>query len=287
MKVDLHIHTWISDGDISPTEVARRAGAAGLDVIAITDHDLATGNLEAAAAVTGGTPFVIPGIEISTRWADAEHHILGYWIDPEHPRILEHQERAVRRREDRMVAMVERLQELGFDIRMEDVVRAAGPEAQTLARPHLARALHAAGHTRFYGEAFTRYIGDGGPAFVAEGFPAPHEAIETIHEAGGVAVWAHPAPDFLEEGAALFREWGMDGIECYRPGTAPEWIDAIRAVARANNLFLSGGSDWHGPRRMELGEFAVDGSALAELLAFGGIAAAAGRPHPDETLPSG
>ncbi len=271
MRVDLHIHSWISDGDLSPAEVTRRAAVAGLDVIAITDHDLASGSIEARAAAPADGPYVIPGIEISSRWEEREHHILGYWIDPTHPSIREHEEQAVRRRRDRMVAMVERLRALGLGVTMEDVERAAGPEARTLARPHLARALHAGGFTRFHGEAFIRYIGDGGPAFVAEGFPTPEDAIRIIHEAGGVAVWAHPPADWVEEGTPQLAAWGLDGVECYRPGTDAELIDRIRTAARRSGLFLSGGSDWHGPRRSELGDFAVDGAQLGELLGFGGI----------------
>src|SRR5690606_26037388 len=143
-----------------------------------------------------------------------ELHILGYWIDPFSPPILQHQERSVRRRADRMMAMVERLQKLGVAIAFSDVEEAAGPSVRALGRPHLARALYAGGHTRFYGEAFTRFIGDGGPAFVAEGFPLPRDAIASIHDAGGVAVWAHPPLHWFEEGLDLLADWGLDGVEC-------------------------------------------------------------------------
>src|SRR5690606_6178525 len=102
---------------------------------------------------------------------------LGYWIDPDSAAVLDHQQRALRRRFDRMEAMVQRLRDLGVAITLADVEIAAGPSVHALGRPHLARALHAGGHTRFYGEAFVRYIGDGGPAFVGTGFPPPAEAI--------------------------------------------------------------------------------------------------------------
>src|SRR5690606_292478 len=123
-----------------------------------------------------------------------ELHILGYFIDPGSEPILRHQTAAGRRRRLRMEAMIAKLGELGVEVTMEDVQRAAGPSARTLGRPHLARALHARGHTRYYSEAFSHYIGDAGPAYVAEGFPMPEEAIRTIHAAGGLAVWAHPSP---------------------------------------------------------------------------------------------
>lgn len=272
MKVDLHLHTWVSDGDVSPTEVTRLAISAGLDVIAITDHDTAAGVGEAMAAAAGVPLTVIPGIEISTMWESHELHILGYWIDPKSESILRHQTQAVRRRTIRMEAMVDRLQRLGIDVTMADVELAAGPTVQTLGRPHLARALHAGGHTRYYGEAFVRFIGDDGPAYVAEGFPLPQEAIESIHAAGGVAVWAHPSPAWFLEGLDLLTEWGIDGIECFRPGMEELNLQNFEREARARSLFPTGGSDWHGPQRSNLGDFSLHGTRIGELLAIGGVA---------------
>jgi 3',5'-nucleoside bisphosphate phosphatase len=271
MKVDLHLHTWISDGEAAPASVARLALAGGLDLIAITDHDTAAGVQEAQSEAANGPLHVIPGIEISTRWEDHELHILGYWIDPASPPILEHQERAVRRRSDRMLEMVSRLQQMGLEIDFADVEVAAGPAARTLGRPHLARALHARGHTRYYGEAFTRFIGDGGPAFVGEGFPLPEHAIATIHAAGGVAVWAHPPRDWYLEGLPLLKSWGLDGVECFRPGTLPDDAAILHDAALQAGLFPTGGSDWHGPHRSALGDFHLDAAAVRTLLALGGV----------------
>jgi len=273
MKTDLHLHSWISDGEVAPAEVVRLAALAGLDVISVTDHDTAEGVEEAVAATVDLPVRVIPGIEISSRWEEQEWHILGYWIDPSSDAILSHQRRAGRRRTDRMHAMVGRLQGMGIGVTFEDVEAAAGPSAKTLARPHLARALHSGGHTRFYGEAFVRYIGDGGPAFVSEGFPSPEDAIATIHSAGGVAVWAHPPADWLDRALPMMTEWGLDGIECYRPGTLPLEMGVLERNARAFGLFPTGGSDWHNLHRGPLGEFAVDGSRIHEVLAIGGIEA--------------
>ena len=271
MKVDLHLHTWVSDGDVAPAEVARLATAAGLDIIAITDHDTAAGVEEAVRAAQELPLTVVPGIEISTMWESHELHILGYWIDPKSDSILRHQTQAILRRSVRMEAMVDRLQHLGIDVTMADVQLAAGPTVQTLGRPHLARAIHARGHTRYYAEAFVRYIGDGGPAYVAEGFPHPKEAIDTIHAAGGVAVWAHPSPEWFLEGVGLLAEWGIDGIECFRPGMEPATVESFEREARARGLFPTGGSDWHGPQRFTLGEFSLYSARIGELLAIGGV----------------
>lgn len=267
MRVDLHLHTWVSDGDVSPAELVRLAAGAHLDVIAVTDHDTAAGVAAARAAAAGTGVAVVPGIEISSRWDGREHHILGYWIDEDSASIREHQRRAATRRYERMEAMVARLQAMGLHVTLADVEAAAGPEVRTLGRPHLARALHARGLTRFYGEAFLRYIGDGGPAFVAENFPTPAEAIEAIHAAGGVAAWAHPALDYVDVGLPLMASWGLDGVECFRPAVEPEVSRALERTARDRGLFPTGGSDWHGPRRCPLGEFAVAHDRVPEVLA--------------------
>lgn len=271
MRVDLHLHTWISDGAISPAELVRRAAACGLDLIAITDHDTAAGVIEACSAAVDFSLTVVPGIEISTWFEDREHHILGYWIDPMAEAVAEHQNQALRRRSDRMDAMVERLQGLGLEITVEDVREAAGPFVRALGRPHLARALHARRQTRYYGEAFTRYIGDSGPAFVAEGFPSPEEAIAIIHAAGGKAVWAHPMLDRVDELVPMMRRWGLDGIECYRPGVAAGDTERLVRTARSHDLLVTGGSDWHSPNAGNLGEFWVDATRVRPILEVGGI----------------
>lgn len=265
------MHSWASDGDVSPTEVVRIAAAARLDVIAVTDHDVASG-VEEARAEAGNHPVtVIPGIEMSTMWEGRELHILGYWIDPLSPPILEHQGRAVTRRSVRMEAMIGRLHDLGLEVTMADVEAAAGPSVKALGRPHLARALFNRGYTRFYAEAFNRYIGDLGPAYVAEGFPLPADAIDTIHRAGGVAVWAHPAPTWFLDGIGLLQQWGIDGVECYRPGMFDSDVQLFEQETKARGLFPTGGSDWHGPQRSKMGDFAVDGGRISEILRIGGI----------------
>lgn len=269
MRIDLHLHSHVSDGQLSPTELVGAALAARLDVVSLTDHDTAAGVAEALLAARDRPIQVIPGIEISTRHDTGEFHVLGYWIDPSAPSILEHQEASVVRRADRMRSMVRRLQELGLSITFEDVEQAAGPAVRSIGRPHLARALLAAGQTRFYGEAFARYISDIGPAFVEQDFPSPAEAISTIHAAGGVAVWAHPPLDLLDQELPGFAAWGLDGVECFRSGQLPGDTLRLEAAARRHGLFPTGGSDWHGPHRAPLGDFFVDDRQVAELLARG------------------
>jgi 3',5'-nucleoside bisphosphate phosphatase len=270
MKIDLHLHSHISDGDLSPAALVHAAATAGLDVIALTDHDTAAGVVEALETAKELPLSVVPGIEISTCSPPHELHVLGYWVDVESPSIIAHQSAAATRRVERMERMVRRLEELGVRVTMEEVRRAAGPEAQTLGRPHLARALLAGGFTRSFADAFNRYIGDRGPAFVAQDFPTPEAAITAIHAAGGVAVWAHPPLEIVEDLLPGFAAQGLDGVECFRPNATQADADRLLRLTRQYDLFPTGGSDWHGPRRFfELGEFNLRADQVSELLAFG------------------
>jgi 3',5'-nucleoside bisphosphate phosphatase len=257
LRFDLHLHSHVSDGRVSPVELVRGALDGGLDVIALTDHDTAAGVPEAVAAAEGTRLFVVPGIEVSTRHGVNDLHILGYWVDPDHPAILAHQAVAASRREVRMHGMIDRLRALGITVRFEEVLEAAGPGTRVLGRPHLARAMVAAGHVRYFGEAFDRYLHDGGPAFVLEAFPSVVEAIDMIHRAGGLAVWAHPPRDVFEVEIRAFADAGLDGVECLRPGSLPSDAQYLEGVAESLGLLVTGGSDWHGPHHNPLGEFSL------------------------------
>lgn len=270
MRIDLHLHSNVSDGQMAPGDVTRAAHAAGLSVIALTDHDTAAGVAEATEAAAELSLTVVPGIEISTRLGEHELHILGYGIDIEADTIVAHQEASLVRRVRRMERMVDRLREMGISITFDEVAEAAGP-ARSIGRPHLARALLAGGHTRYYGEAFERYISDRGPAFVAESFPTPADAIEVIHAAGGIAVWAHPPLDLFAELLPAFLEWRLDGVECYRPNHAPEDVLILERSTRDLGLIPTGGSDWHGPHRASLGDFFVLPERVPEALSALGI----------------
>ena len=274
-RVDLHMHSHVSDGHLSPAALVAAAVAGGLDVIALTDHDTAEGVEAAMAAAEGTSLLVIPGIEISTRSGGAEYHILGYWIDPTAPGIIRHQQSGVLRRIDRMRRMVERLQEMGLGITYEDVERAAGNAVVSIGRPHLARALMERGITRYHGEAFERYISDTGPAFVDQILPSPEEAIRTIHEAGGIAVWAHPPATAVDVELDGFVRSGLDGVECYRPSHTPGESAALESRVRRLGLIPTGGSDWHGPHRSPLGEFHLRAPQVAEVLTWSGAPRAA------------
>lgn len=245
------------------------AAAGGLDIIALTDHDTVAGipaalraARELAAAretgavdALGTTPVVVPGIEISSTHAGAEIHILGYFIDHRLPMLQDFSRAAAERRRQRMTGMIELLAELGVEIDYEEVLSAAN--GATLGRPHLAQVLVERGYVENTYEAFDRYLGDGGPAFLPTELLTPREAIELIHNAGGLSVWAHPPWEVLEKELDNFVEWGLQGLECYRPRNTATGTRRFLAAAEATDLLVTGGSDWHGDWHGPLGSFSL------------------------------
>jgi hypothetical protein len=270
MRVDLHLHSTSSDGSLSPAALVAAARSGGLHVIALTDHDTTAGFAEASTAGQDSV-HVIAGVEISTTFACDELHVLGYYIDPDHVALREHEEHAVRRRRERMIAMIDRLAGLGVHVSLDDVLAAAGPSSRTIARPHLARALVQRGHAPTIADAFERWIGNAGPAFVPVDLLTPTQAIELIHAAGGIAVWAHPLLEMFRTELARFCAWGIDGIECYRPRCPPSESIELEAATIARRLFVTGGSDWHGTWNGRLGTFSLGRDEVGPFLERGGI----------------
>lgn len=272
MRLDLHLHSNASDGDCPPEEVVRRALDAHLDVISLTDHDTVGGVARAREAADGVAIDVIPGLEVSSTWRGHDIHILGYFVDVDSPAVRDHAEHAKRRRADRMREMLSLLEDLGMEISFEDVLKAAGEEVESLARPHLAQALVARGHVQSVPEAFQKLIGDDGPAFVPTRVQDPSAAVGLILEAGGLASWAHPPRDQLDELLPVLVDAGMEGIEVYRPNHHPHQVKDLLDRARSFDLVPTGGSDWHGPdRARNLGDFYVTSDEVEAFLDRGGI----------------
>jgi predicted metal-dependent phosphoesterase TrpH len=266
VRADLHLHSTASDGSLSPSAVAWAARSGGLDLIAICDHDTVAGVIEARAKLPEGLR-LITGIEISSAIADRELHVLGYGIDCAHSGLLAYTERAATARAQRMRDMVARLHARNVNVSYEDVLAAAAEvPPQCLGRPHLARALMNRGHVRSIGEAFERFIGNDSPAYVPADLLAPVAALDLIHAAGGVAVWAHPRLEVFDREVRRLRERGLDGVECYRPRALPTEIQYYETAARDLNMLRTGGSDWHGSWHGPLGDFAVGETELALLL---------------------
>ncbi len=262
-RADLHLHSTASDGALAPADVIEAAIAGGLDVVALADHDTTAG-VEAAVGAAAGRIRVLPAVELSTTRGGAELHVLGYHIDASHPALADHAIRAGVRRHERVREILELLDGLGVRMEYAEVIEHAGAGAP--GRPHIARALVAAGHVRSVTEAFDRWLADEAPAFVPTALASPRDAIAVIHEAGGLAVWAHPPLHLLEREIEGFALAGLDGVECYRPRMSAVDVARIERTARSYGLLLSGGSDWHGEWSGRLGAFAVPVDRVAGIV---------------------
>ena len=248
MRADLHVHSNASDGTDAPAEVMHRAARAGLDAVALTDHDTVAGHAEARRSLPDGLTLV-PGMELSCRLDDRSLHLLAYLFDPEHPELAE-QTRLIR--DDRVLrarAMVRRLADLGAAVTWDQVAAIAG--TAVVGRPHIARAMAASGVVAAPADAFTSdWIADGGRAYVAKYALDPYRAIRLVRAAGGVAVLAHPrsAHDLLvsDEQIAALAAAGLAGIEVFHPDQSQAQRAALLGLARDLGLVATGGSDDHG-----------------------------------------
>jgi len=261
-RVDLHVHSTASDGAWSPTAVVRAAAAAGLTVLAVADHDTTAGVREAQAAGARCGVEVIPALEVTARDGSLEVHLLGYGVDLDAPALRALEERAAQARRARVTAMLDRLEALGCPVTWEAVAAAAGG-AVSVGRPHVARAMVAAGWVPTVDEAFARYLGEGRPAFVAGAFPSVAEAIAAIRAANGLAVWAHPPLEGLVPRWRRYRAWGLAGVEVWRPEVDPGWAERMARWALSDGLVVTGGSDWHRPGWRAIGDFDVAAARLA------------------------
>ncbi|MGI8573232.1 MAG: PHP domain-containing protein [Solirubrobacteraceae bacterium] len=258
---DLQSHSRHSDGALSPAEVVEAAAHAGVELLALSDHDNVDGVPEARGAALDAGIRLVPAVEISAiDRGQSDLHILGYLIDDRDPPLLGRLEGYRAQREGRAQAMVDALRELGFEID-ESGLDARTAQGKSIGRPHLAQAVvsHPANAERLAEEQreeastfLEAYLIDGRPAFRPREGPTVEESIEAIHEAGGVAVWAHPFWDIPEADAVLetidrFRSFGIDGVECFYPTHGPE--EAALLAERCTELALlsTGSSDFHGP----------------------------------------
>jgi predicted metal-dependent phosphoesterase TrpH len=249
--IDLHTHTNRSDGTFEPAELIEAAVARRLDTVAVTDHDTTAGLDEAAAAGERAGVQVVPGVEFSAEYLGSSVHVLCYWMDPTHEAF---QAELTRLRDDRLrrgELMVEKLQELGFDLSFDRVREIA--KGGNIVRPHVAQAMVEAGIVESEGEAFELWIADGRPAHVPKHALDPVDAVGLIREAGGLCVLAHPGmwgdqtavPDELIEAMAGA---GMIGLEVDHTDHSPEQRERYRAFANRLGLVPTGGSDCHGTR---------------------------------------
>ncbi|MGW4159576.1 PHP domain-containing protein [Streptomyces sp. NPDC004788] len=269
MRIDLHTHSTASDGTDTPAELVRNAAAAGLDVVALTDHDTSRGYAEAVAALPEGLTLVT-GAELSCRYDGVSLHMLAYLFDPEEPALLAERELVRDDRVPRARAMVGKLQELGVPVTWDQVARIAGDGS--VGRPHVAEALVELGVVPDVSGAFTpEWLADGGRAYVEKHELDPVDAIRLVKAAGGVTVFAHPLAlkrgECVPESAiARLAEAGLDGIEVDHMDHDEPTRARLRGLAKELGLLTTGSSDYHGSRKtVGLGDFLTDPEIYGEI----------------------
>jgi predicted metal-dependent phosphoesterase TrpH len=279
-RIDLHTHSTASDGTDSPQALVAVAAAAGLDVVALTDHDTTAGWDEAAAVLPGGLQLV-RGAELSCVSPtgrgdrDVSVHLLGYLFDPDHEAIVTEQARLRAERVQRLHRMTANMAADGYPVDAERVFSFL-PDGASAGRPHLARALVAAGVVASVDEAFAKLLYNGSPYYVPKSDTPVLRAIEMIRAAGGVAVFAHPLarrrgrvvePAVIAELAAA----GLAGVEVDHPDHSPEDRALLRGLARDLDLVVTGSSDYHGTNKsIAIGAEGTAPDAFDELVARAG-----------------
>jgi predicted metal-dependent phosphoesterase TrpH len=247
-RADLHTHSTASDGLYAPSELLKQAHEAGLEVLALTDHDSTNGIPEAQEAAQQYGIDLIPGIEINTDINGKEVHVLGYFIDFMQPAFQASLQTLRNSRVVRAQRMVEKLRQQGFDITWERVREIA---KGTVGRPHIAEALREKGYVSSVAEAFGKYISSKSPAYVPRYKLAPEDAIRLIASANGLAVMAHPITypgiEVLKQRLSAMQAAGLVGLETYYGPYTPDEVTTLKSIADENGLIPTGGSDYHGP----------------------------------------
>lgn len=247
--IDLHCHSTFSDGSLTPEELVAEAERIGLTALALTDHDCLAGLERFLAAGAGKRIRLVPGIELSVDCPFGTMHMLGYWMRPDDPELNAQLEwvrdgRAMRNRE-----ILRKLNELGMPMTWEEVKAAAGDGV--VGRPHFAQVMLTKGYAKDKGEVFDKWLGDGKPAYADRPRLTAERAIELIRGAGGVAVLAHPftlriGKESMAKLIAGLTAAGLGGMECYYSEHSADLTKEFLALAEANGLVATGGSDFHG-----------------------------------------
>ncbi len=272
MRIDLHTHSSVSDGTDAPGELVRKALAAGLDVVALTDHDTFDGFDEAAAEGERLGLGVVGGMELSCSRLGNSVHVLAYGADPASPALAAEMARVRDGRLGRLAGVLRKLAELGVPVSEAEVMVQVG-NSPSVGRPHIADALIAAGHVRDRQEAFDRFLADGGPAHVHRYTIEVDRGIDLVHEAGGLAVIAHPwgrgreqlLPASVLQG--LVRDHKLDGLEVDHQDHDSDIRRRLRALAENLGLLATGSSDYHGTGKLDhdLGCNTTDPTVFTEM----------------------
>jgi predicted metal-dependent phosphoesterase TrpH len=251
-KVDLHSHTYYSDGYYSPEELLHKAKDAEIEILSITDHDSVHAIEEATEVGKQLGIEVVPGVEISSDLRGAEVHILGYFIDIKNEELEHYLEFFREERVRRAGRIVSKLNHLGLEITLDDVLDKARNSA--VGRPHIAQVMVDKELVRSYFEAFNKYIKNGGPAYERKVHLSPQSAFKIISDAGGLSFIAHPS-HMSESLVKELIDAGADGIEVIHPSHSKELTRFYRGIVNEYFLLESGGSDFHGGKREDNSKF--------------------------------
>lgn len=260
------MHTTCSDGKLTPLKLLEQVRSADIAAFSVTDHDTIQGYLDIKEMLNETDPQLISGAELSANYQEQDLHILAYAFDPDYfefkNTLVEFQQARSRRGEE----MVRKLVGLGVNISYADVKECAGNAA--IGRPHVAEAILKSGAIARYEEAFQKYIGTAGPAYVPKENFEPAAAFELVHQAGGVAVLAHPGINDAHLVIDELAEMGLDGVEVFHPEHSLVLRDELRQKAKKLGLCTTGGSDFHGRsgRAQRIGSQKVPYELFAELL---------------------
>ena len=273
LRIDLHTHSTASDGTESPSDVVAAAYRAGLDVLALVDHESVDGWADAESTARRLGLGFVPGVELSTKLDGASIHVLGYLLDPTHPGLVASMDRVREARLVRARQIVEALS-ADFDLTVDDV-QAHVAEGATVGRPHIADALVAKGIVADRSSAFAELLHPRGRYYVSTYAPTPHEVVGLVREAGGVAVLAHPgravrSGRLTDKVIAELVDAGLSGLEVGHRENDASVREHLRVLAERHGLIVTGSSDYHGggkPNR--LGENMTEESQLAAIVAQG------------------
>ena len=271
--IDLHTHTTASDGQLSPAALVAAAASAGCETLAVTDHDTVAGVAAARDAAVDFGLTMVTGIEMTAVADGVDVHILGYCIDIDDPALARFLEAQRERRRSRVLAMGQRLADLGAAIDVAPILEVSADSGRSVGRPAVARALVAAGHAADVADAFERYLAEGRPAYLPRVGPGPGDVIARIHAAGGVAALAHPGKLVRDHLIAPMIDAALDAIEVYHPDHSVRDIVRYQALADRHDLVVTGGSDFHGAgsgRTDALGAVGLPPAAFNRLIARAG-----------------
>lgn len=270
VRADLHTHSTASDGTTTPSALVELAAQAGIDILALADHDTVEGIPEASAAAKRLGIRLIPAVELSTSSGDVDIHILAYFVDITDPRLLALLKELRESRRQRGELMVAALKEAGYDLDFGDVLAIA--QGGVVGRSHIGRALVAAGEADSVNDAFRRLIGRDSPYYRPKATLEPAQLIAALRELGALAVLAHPGVTAVDDLIAPLQQAGLAGIEAYHTDHTAEQTARYLELAEQLGLLVTGGSDFHGTeggKHAQLGDVPLPEKAIRRFLDAG------------------